>query len=94
MRHIAALLMLVSFVMLAACYVPSNHIKAKLQHPMTLAVKVWALAHLLANGTLAGALLCFRLGPLGMISGAVTGLLLAQLLLKMNLMRMVFGFEN
>lgn len=31
---------------------------------------------------LAGALLCFRLGPLGMISGAVTGLLLAQLLLK------------
>jgi uncharacterized membrane protein len=53
MRHIAALLMLISFIMLAACYVPGNHIKAKLQHPMTLSVKVWALAHLIANGTLA-----------------------------------------
>ena len=53
MRHIAALLMLFSMILLAACYVPMNHIKAKLQHPMTLAVKVWALAHLLSNGTLA-----------------------------------------
>lgn len=53
MRHIAALLMLFSMILLAACYVPMNHIKAGLQHPMTLAVKVWALAHLLSNGTLA-----------------------------------------
>ena len=52
-RHIAALLMLFSMILLAACYVPMNHIKARLQHPMTLAVKVWALAHLLSNGTLA-----------------------------------------
>ncbi|MCE2744499.1 MAG: NnrU family protein [Burkholderiales bacterium] len=57
MRHIAALLMLVSFIMLAACYVPTNHIKAKLQHPMTLSVKVWAVAHLIANGTLADIIL-------------------------------------
>lgn len=57
MRHIAALLMLFSMILLAACYVPMNHIKAKLQHPMTLAVKVWALAHLLSNGTLADMLL-------------------------------------
>ena len=48
-RHIAALLMLFSMILLAACYVPMNHIKARLQHPMTLAVKVWALAHLLAR---------------------------------------------
>ncbi|WP_334119085.1 NnrU family protein [Limnobacter sp.] len=53
MRHIAALLMLFSMILLAACYVPMNHIKAKLQHPMTLSVKVWALAHLIANGSLA-----------------------------------------
>lgn len=52
-RHIAALLMLFSMILLAACYVPMNHIKARLQHPMTLSVKVWALAHLIANGTLA-----------------------------------------
>lgn len=52
-RHVAALLMLFSMILLAACYVPMNHIKARLQHPMTLAVKMWALAHLLSNGTLA-----------------------------------------
>lgn len=57
MRHIAALLTLVSFVLLAAAYVPGNAIKARLRHPMVLGVKVWALAHLLANGTLADVLL-------------------------------------
>ena len=53
MRHVAALLTLISFVLLAAAYVPGNGIKARLHHPMVLGVKVWALAHLLANGTLA-----------------------------------------
>ena len=57
MRHIAALLTLFSFVLLAAAYVPGNKIKARLHHPMVLGVKVWALAHLLANGTLADVLL-------------------------------------
>jgi uncharacterized membrane protein len=57
MRHIAALLTLVSFVLLAAAYVPGNQIKAKLHHPMVLGVKVWALAHLLANGSLADTVL-------------------------------------
>ncbi len=53
MRHLAALLTLVSFILLAATYVPRNAIKARLHHPMVLGVKVWALAHLLANGNLA-----------------------------------------
>ncbi|MEY4712372.1 MAG: hypothetical protein RIS88_1822 [Pseudomonadota bacterium] len=53
MNHLAALLTLVSFVMLVAAYVPGNGIKARLKHPMVLAVKVWAFAHLLSNGTLA-----------------------------------------
>jgi uncharacterized membrane protein len=57
MNHIAALLMVVSFVLLAAAYVPRNGIKAKLHHPMVLSVKVWALAHLLANGNLADVVL-------------------------------------
>ena len=56
-RHIAALLMLLSFVLLAATYVPGNQIKAKLHHPMVLGTKVWALAHLLANGSLANTVL-------------------------------------
>jgi uncharacterized membrane protein len=57
MRHLAALLTLVSFVLLAAAQVPGNHIKAKLHHPMVLGTKVWAFAHLLANGTLADVVL-------------------------------------
>ncbi|MFY9514520.1 MAG: NnrU family protein, partial [Rubrivivax sp.] len=56
-RHLAALLMLLSFVLLAAAYVPRNGIKAAVHHPMVLGVKVWALAHLLANHTLADLLL-------------------------------------
>jgi uncharacterized membrane protein len=55
--HGASLLTLVSFVLLAAAYVPGNGIKARLHHPMVLGVKVWAFAHLIANNTLADLLL-------------------------------------
>lgn len=57
LRHLAAPLTLIAFVLLVAAYVPANGIKARLHHPMVLAVKVWALAHLLANGNLAHVLL-------------------------------------
>lgn len=57
MRHVAGALLLVAFVLLAATYVPRNSIKARLHHPMVLSVKVWALAHLLANGNLADVVL-------------------------------------
>lgn len=56
-RHAAALLVLFAFIGVAAAYVPANAIKARLRHPMLLGVKVWALAHLLANNTLADVLL-------------------------------------
>jgi uncharacterized membrane protein len=56
-RHLAALLVLVALVLLAAAQIPGNSIKARLHHPMVLGVKVWALAHLLANNTLADLLL-------------------------------------
>ena len=56
-RHLAALLTLFAFVLLAAAYVPGNAIKARLKHPMVLSVKVWAIAHLLANHTLADVVL-------------------------------------
>lgn len=52
-RHLASLLTLAAFVLLVAAYVPGNAIKAKLRHPMILGVKVWALAHLISNNTLA-----------------------------------------
>jgi len=52
MRHIAALLMLPVFVLLLSAYLPGR-IRAAAKHPMLLATKFWALAHLLANGMLA-----------------------------------------
>ena len=52
-RHTALLLTLVSFVLLAAAYVPGTRIKAAIKHPMVVGVKVWAFAHLISNGRLA-----------------------------------------
>jgi len=55
-RHLALLLMLFAFISLAATYLP-GHSRARLKHPMLLAVKIWATAHLLANGDLGSMLL-------------------------------------
>ena len=52
-KHISMLLMLFSSILLVATYIPRNHFKMRLGHPMVLSVKVWALSHLLANGNLA-----------------------------------------
>ncbi len=70
LRHLASLLTLLAFVLIAAVYVPRNSLKARIGHPMVVGVKVWALSHLLANHTLADlllfggflvwAVLCFR----------------------------------
>ena len=57
MRHLAAGLTLPAFILLVAAYLPGSHIKAKVGHPMVAGVKLWALAHLLANGNRADALL-------------------------------------
>jgi uncharacterized membrane protein len=56
-RHVAALLTIPAFILLVAAYVPRNGIKAKVRHPMIVGVKVWAFAHLLANGMLADVVL-------------------------------------
>lgn len=56
-RHLAALLTLPAFVLIAAAYVPGTRIKASLGHPMILGIKLWAIAHLIANGRLADLLL-------------------------------------
>ncbi len=48
-RHITALLMLPSFVLVAAAYVPGTRMKAAVGHPMVAGVKLWAFAHLLSN---------------------------------------------
>ena len=56
-RHLAALLMLFSFIALAVYMLPAGRLKPILKHPMLLAVKIWALAHLIANGDLASVVL-------------------------------------
>lgn len=56
LRHVALLLMLPFFTLLLAAYLPGR-IKTATKHPMLAATKLWALSHLLANGTLADVLL-------------------------------------
>jgi uncharacterized membrane protein len=56
LRHVSLLLMLPAFSLLLAAYLPGR-IQRAVKHPMLLAVKIWATAHLLANGTLADVLL-------------------------------------
>jgi uncharacterized membrane protein len=53
----AALLTAISFVLIAAAYVPGNHFKVKLGHPLLAGTKLWAFAHLISNGRLADLLL-------------------------------------
>ncbi len=50
--YIALVLNLIAFIFLAGSSPSNNAIRIKLKHPMILGVKVWALAHLLSNGTL------------------------------------------
>lgn len=57
MRHLGSLLTVPAFILLTAAYVSGTRIKRAVGHPMVLGVKLWAIAHLLANGTLADVLL-------------------------------------
>ncbi len=56
-RHLASFLVLPAFILIAAGNMRGTHMKARLGHPMVLGVKVWAFAHLLANGMLADVVL-------------------------------------
>lgn len=63
-RHITLAFMLPALILLAASQGPNSHIRAWSRHPMLAGVKIWALAHLLANGewrsiALFGAFLAF-----------------------------------
>ncbi|MFM9940038.1 MAG: NnrU family protein [Hyphomicrobiaceae bacterium] len=48
-RHVTMTLMLPVFILLIAAYLPGR-ITAAVRHPMILAVKLWALAHLFVRG--------------------------------------------
>ncbi|MET0869666.1 MAG: NnrU family protein [Methyloceanibacter sp.] len=55
-RWVPIILMLPAFIFLVAAYLPGR-IRARLKHPFLVAIKTWALAHLLANGDLASVIL-------------------------------------
>jgi uncharacterized membrane protein len=56
LKHVSWLLMLPAMIALVAAYVPSR-IRTALKHPMLVAIKIWALAHLLVNWDLGSILL-------------------------------------
>ena len=51
-RHLALALMIAAAILFVAAYLPS-HIRTALKHPMLVAIKTWAVAHLIANGDIA-----------------------------------------
>ncbi|MDH7804970.1 MULTISPECIES: NnrU family protein [unclassified Rhizobium] len=55
--HLAVTLMLPAMICLIASLIPAGHIATRTKHPLILAVKIWALAHLLANGETSSILL-------------------------------------
>lgn len=56
LRHVTVLLMWPAVICVTAAYVPGD-IKRWLKHPMLVGVKLWAFAHLLANGDLGSIIL-------------------------------------
>ncbi|MEJ6021352.1 NnrU family protein [Ramlibacter sp. PS4R-6] len=57
MKHVTALLMMLSMTLFVAAYIPRNWFKARFHHPQVLSVKTWAVAHLLAVGVVADVVL-------------------------------------
>ena len=57
MSHLTLTLMLPAMILLAVFLLPAGRMKSAVQHPMLAMIKVWALAHLLANGDLGSILL-------------------------------------
>ncbi len=56
-RHVPLTLMLPAMILLIAAEAPMGRIKRAVRHPMLAGVKLWAFAHLVANGDLASIVL-------------------------------------
>lgn len=57
LRHVSALLMLFAFIAVMVFNLPAGRLKPMLKHPFLLSIKIWAFAHLLANGETASVVL-------------------------------------
>lgn len=60
-RHIAYLMILIAFALMAAANIPS-HIKHLVRHPQLTGVFIWASAHMLLNGDTRALMLFATLG--------------------------------
>lgn len=56
-KHVVALLMLISLIIFMVSQLPAGKMKPALKHPMLLSIIIWSIAHLAANGDLASILL-------------------------------------
>ncbi|MGO2232746.1 NnrU family protein [Marinomonas sp. UCMA 3892] len=56
-RHLAGLLVLVALFFVGSALVPHTTMKKKVGYPMLIAIKIWAFAHLISNGSLADVIL-------------------------------------
>ncbi|MDR4305073.1 NnrU family protein [Chelatococcus sambhunathii] len=66
-RHLAPLLVWPAFVLIFSAHLP-GHIRAKAKHPMLAGLKLWATAHLIANGDLASVILFGSLLAYGVVA--------------------------
>lgn len=55
--HLQLLLMIPAMILLVATNLPAGHIKKAVKNPTLIAVKIWAIGHMLVNGDLASYLL-------------------------------------
>jgi uncharacterized membrane protein len=55
-RYIAVVLILMSFILMVAAYMPNN-IKRYVPHPMLTGVIIWGIAHILVNGDIVSLIL-------------------------------------
>ncbi|MCV2402459.1 NnrU family protein [Marinomonas sp. C2222] len=52
-RHITSLLMVIALFFVGAAIIPKTKTKSKVGYPFLIAIKLWAVAHLISNGNLA-----------------------------------------
>lgn len=57
LSHLTVLLMLFAMILVVSAVLPAGHIASKSKFPLLVAVKLWALSHLFANGETASVML-------------------------------------
>ncbi|AEF55500.1 NnrU family protein [Marinomonas posidonica] len=100
-QHISALVMLVALFALGSAIVPKTTLKSKTGYPLLIAVKLWAFAHLMSNGTLADVILFGSLLVWSVVSFAVyrrrdrrNGVVREEGGVQYNLMAFVFAMVS